>query len=303
MVTLSTVHAQCPSCRTVVQACIVGTGRRLPCPKCGEPVLVKESPVAAHAGRPLGLDAHLPASAVARRQQSFPWLAATIAVGCVGGLAWWLVAGRGMPLDASSWKAMVVGIAGLLSLGVLFVVSWRAAVMVLKVAVPIGCVGFVAWKLLGPSGLLDAGPLGLLATAPGGQSRTAAGAPPPDLLKLLAEVQASGGSADSAAPSALPATLPPKVADGASPVTFILEGAAGIDVGGSVRRALSEMGPGGSPSWSMSTRGSIVSVTLWMGGDFDRIAKVLPLGREKSRDEATRRIIIELDPARCIRRR
>jgi hypothetical protein len=198
---------------------------------------------------------------------------------------------------------MVVGIAGLLAMGVLFMVSWRAAVMVLKAAVPICCVGFVAWKLLGPSGLFDAGPLRLLATAPGGPSRTAAGAPPPDLLKLLAEVHSPGGPVASAARAALPETLPPKVADGAAPVTFILEGATGIDVGGSVRRALSEMGPGGSPSWSMSTRGTNVSVTLWMGGDFDRIAKVLPLGREKSRDEATRRIVIELDPARCIRRR
>jgi predicted RNA-binding Zn-ribbon protein involved in translation (DUF1610 family) len=303
MATLSTVHAQCPSCRTVVQACIVGTGRRLPCPNCGEPVLVKESPVADHAGRPLGLDAHLPASAVARRQPSFPWLAAMIAVGCAVGLGWWLVAGKGMPLDASSWKAFAVAAGALLVLAVLFVVSWRAAVMVLKITVPLCCVGLVAWKLLGPSGLLDEGPLRLLATAPGGQSRTAAGAPPPDLLKLLAEVQTPGGSVALAAPTALPATLPPKVADGASPVTFILEGAAGIDVGASVRRAFSEMGPGGSPSWSMSTRGASVSVTLWMGGDFDRIAKVLPLGREKSRDEATRRIVIELDPARCIRRR
>lgn len=300
MATPSTVHVQCPSCRTAVQACIIGMGRRLPCPKCGEPVLVKESPVVAHGERLLGMDAHLPPSAVARPQRAFPWLATMIAVGCAGGLGWWLVAERGLPLDAPSWKALAVGVAGLLGLAVLFVVSWRAAIMVLKVAVPVGCVGFVAWKLLGPSGLLDEGPLRLLAMAPGGQPRTATGAPPPDLLKLLAEVQSSGGPAASAA---LPATLPPKVADGAAPVTFILEGTAGIDVGGSVRRALSEMGPGGSPSWSMSTRGSSVSVTLWMGGDFDRIAQLLPLGREKSRDEATRRVVIELDPARCIRRR
>lgn len=198
---------------------------------------------------------------------------------------------------------MVVGIAGLLAMGVLFMVSWRAAVLVLKAAVPICCVGFVAWKLLGPSGLFDEGPLRLLAAGPGGTSRAATGAPPPDLLKLLAEVQGSGGPAAPDVSPALPETLPPTVADGAAPVTFILEGATGIDVGGSVRRALSELGPGGSPSWSMSTRGANVSVTLWMGGDFDRIAKVLPLGREKSRDEATRRIVIELDPARCLRRR
>lgn len=245
----------------------------------------------------MGMDAHLAPSDVASRPRSFPWGAAGIAAACSVALGWWALSTHGPTLTPMAWKPIAVGVGVLGLLAAVGAVSWRAAVTMLKIALPICCVGFVAWKALGPGGMLSQGPRRLLAAAPGAMPPGMAGAHPEVLLEFLSQ---AGVPATEAAASS---DLPPSVAEAGAPVTFVLEGTAGIDVGGTVRRALKEQAPGARPSWSMTTRVSNATVTVWMAGDFERVAGLLPVGREKSRDEAMRRVVIEVDPSRCVRRR
>ncbi len=297
MATPALVQVECPSCHASVKACVVGAGRRLPCPACGHPVLVTDTPVAARPARLMGMDAHLSPSEVAIRPASFPWGAAGIAAACAVGLAWWAFSAQGPTLVPPSWKPIAIGGGMLVVLVAVSVVSWRTAVSLFKIALPIYCVGLVAWKAMGPGGMLETGSRRLAAALPGGATPASTGAEPAVLLELLSQAGIPSGQAMP------PADLPPAIVRSGSPVTFVLEGVAGIDVGGTVRRALREHAAGVRPSWSMSTRVSSATVTVWMAGDFDRIATMLPIGRETLRDETTRRVVIEVDPALCVRRR
>ena len=297
MSSLSRLQVECPSCHATIQACLVGIGRRLPCPHCGQPVLVKAGAAAQPAARPGGMDARSPDMPMTpARSPSRAWtdLVTVILVGG-GGVGWWYLSRLGTLPDLSAWRMpMMAG--GVLLLAAAFLISARAVGTLLKVAVPLCCVGFVAWKLLGPAGVLGVGPLRLPADSPAGAAH-AISAAPPILLEFLPDANASG---DEAAFMATPSTA---VAHGAAPVTFMLEGVAGVDVGATVRKSLSAASPGLRPSWSITTHGSTAMVKLWMGGDFERVAQTLPVGRERSRDAAARRIVIEVDPARCVRRR
>lgn len=296
MSTSTRVQVECPACHASIRARIVGIGRRLPCPHCGQPVLLSAGPGSQAGVRPVGMDVGLahrpstnPTSAVGPAVLAIALLAAV-------GAGWWYVSSNGPVPGLAAWPPSAMAGGALLLLAVTFMVSSRAAATLIRVFLPLCCVGFLVFKALGPGGVLAAGPLRLLAAQPGEHGHGPS-AVPPVLLEFLPDPNALGDPVGTSVPQHT------AVAEGATPVTFILDGVSGIDVGATVRRSLSSGSPGVRPSWSITTRGTTAMVTLWMVGDFEHVATTLALGREKSRDAASRRVVIEVDPARCVRRR